>query len=243
LRPLPVRHRLSDAQQPPDFGQFVKANALFPLDQRGWLAAQPAEFRAWIADNGRWHHYSAGQVLYDAEDEPDAVYGLGGGALEITLPLVGDEPVVVHRAEPGFWIGESALLARARRGISVAVATESRVFRVPSGAVRRLVAEQPDAWEAFYQLSHINAMTAVRLLAEVLSLRPRARLARMILRLADEDDRVVVRQDDLARLLGMTRSSLQRALASLIEAGAVAPGYGHLDVRERARLEEISRES
>ncbi len=182
-------------------------------------------------------------MLYDAEDEPDAAYGLGCGALEVTLPLVGEEPVVVHRAEPGFWIGESALLARTRRGISVAAATEARVFRVPAGAVRRLVAEQPGAWEAFYQLSHINAMTAVTLLAEVLALTPRARLARMVLRLADEDGRVAVRQDDLARLLGMTRSSLQRALASLVEVGAIAPGYGRLDMLDRERLEEIAHES
>jgi len=182
-------------------------------------------------------------VLYDAEDEPDAVYGRGGGALEVTLPLVGDEPVVVHRAEPGYWIGESALLARTRRGISVAAATEARVFRVPAGVVRRLVAEQPGAWEAFYQLSHINAMTAVTLLAEVLALTPRARLARVILRLADAEGRVAARQDDLARLLGMTRSSLQRALAGLVEAGAVAPGYGAIVVTDRARLERIARES
>jgi CRP-like cAMP-binding protein len=221
----------------------VKQNTIAPLDQRGWLAAQSAEFRAWIAENGRWHHYAAGQVLYDTDDEPDAVYGLGGGALEVTLPLVGDEPVVVHRAEPGYWIGESALLAGTRRGISVAAATEARVFRVPAGSVRRLLAEQPGAWEAFYQLSHINAMIAVTLLAEVLALTPRARLARMVLRLADEDGRVEVRQDDLARLLGMTRSSLQRALASLVEAGAIAPGYGRLDILDRDRLAEITHES
>jgi CRP-like cAMP-binding protein len=221
----------------------MKANSIAPLDERGWLATQPAELRAWIADHGRWRHYAAGQVLYDAEDEPDAVYGLGGGALEVTLPLVGDEPVVVHRAEPGYWIGESALLARTSRGISVAAATEARVFRVPAGAVRRLLAEQPRAWEAFYQLTHINAMTAVTLLAEVLALTPRARLARIVLRLEDEDSRVEVRQDDLARLLGMTRSSLQRALASLVETGAIAPGYGRLDILDRDRLAEIARES
>jgi CRP-like cAMP-binding protein len=83
----------------------------------------------------------------------------------------------------------------------------------------------------------------VTLLAEVLALTPRARLARIVLRLEDEDSRVEVRQDDLARLLGMTRSSLQRALASLVETGAIAPGYGRLDILDRDRLAEIARES
>jgi CRP-like cAMP-binding protein len=109
--------------------------------------------------------------------------------------------------------------------------------------MRTLVTEQPEAWEPFYQLSHANAMTAVNLLAEVLALTPRARLARIIRRHADEARVVKVRQEDLARLLGMTRSSLQRALAGLVEAGAIAPGYGQLVVLDRGRLEAISTES
>ena len=107
----------------------------------------------------------------------------------------------------------------------------------------RLVAERPEAWASFYALSHINATTAVTLLAEALSLSPRARLARMLLRLADADGRVVVRQEDLAHLIGMTRSSLQRALHALAEAGAIEAGYGYLAVRDRAALESVRDES
>jgi CRP-like cAMP-binding protein len=221
----------------------VKATALHPLDARGWLATQPPAFRNWIADNGRWHHYAARQVLYCADDEPDALYGLGEGALELTFPLVGDEPVAIHRAEPGFWIGESALLARSSRVISLAAATEARVFWVPAGRIRALVVERPETWRSFYELSHINASLAVTLLAEALALTPRARLARMLLRLADNDGRVVARQDELARLIGMTRSSLQRALHGLAETGAVASGYGCLVVRDRAALEAVRDEA
>jgi CRP/FNR family transcriptional regulator, cyclic AMP receptor protein len=75
---------------------------LAPLDERGWLAAQPNDFRDWIARAGRWRKYAAGHVLYDAGEPADALYGLCEGALNITLPLVGDEPVTIHRAEPGF---------------------------------------------------------------------------------------------------------------------------------------------
>ncbi len=214
-----------------------------PLDKMGWLPGQDAEFRAWIAENGRWRSYAAGEPVYDAGDVGDALYGLGAGSLDITFPLVGDEPVVLHRAEAGFWIGESAVLSGSARLLSLTAAREARLFRVPGARIRALVAERPAMLRPFYTLSHANTLLALTLLAEALALTPRARLARILLRLADAESRVTARQDELARLLGMTRSSLQRALGSLIEAGAVVPGYGSLEVRDRAWLAAISTEA
>lgn len=193
--------------------------------------------------NGRWQHYAAGQLIYDFGDDPDGLYGLGAGALTLTLPLVTDEPVMLHRAEPGFWLGESALLAHAPRAVALTAATDARVFRVPAARIRALVGGRPAAWRHFYELSHLNASLAVTLLGEVLALTPRARLARILLRHAGGDGRVVARQDELARLLGMTRSSLQRALAGLTEGGAVSGGYGRLVVHDRAALEALRDEA
>lgn len=217
--------------------------SIAPLDRIGWLAGQDPEFRDWIAENGRWRSYVAGQPIYDAGEAPDALYGLGAGALDITFPLIADEPVVLHRAEAGFWIGESAVLAEGKRLLSLAAAREARLLRVPGPRIRALVAERPETLRAFYALSHANTLLALTLLAEALALSPRARLARILLRLADSDGRVLARQEEMARLLGMTRSSLQRALASLTEAGAVGSGYGSLQLRDRAWLEAISAES
>ncbi len=221
----------------------MNGSKLAPLDGRGWLAGQSADFRAWVAGNGRWRVFGPGRVLYGAGEDPDGLYGLGSGALEVTFPLVGDEVVTVHRAEVGFWIGESALLARTTRLLSIEAAAEARVFFVPAAAIRALVADQPEQWQAFFELSHINVSTAVTLLAEALALSPRARVARVLLRLADAEGRVEVRQDELARLIGMTRSSLQRTLQNLSESAVLSRGYGCLLVLDRARLEAISMEA
>jgi CRP-like cAMP-binding protein len=216
---------------------------LSPLTERGWLAEQPADFQEWVGRSGRWRTYDARQVLYDAGDPPDALYGLAEGALEITLPLVGDEPVTIHRAEPGFWIGDAALLANGPRLVSIGAAAASRVFRVPAAAVREAVVRRPDYWHAFYHLSYINAGTAVTLLAEALALSPRARLARTILRLSEAGGAVQASQADLARLIGMTRSTLQRSLTELAEAGAIETGYRTLAVRDRTALERAARDA
>jgi CRP/FNR family transcriptional regulator, cyclic AMP receptor protein len=221
--------------------QFTETTAkrLGILARAGWLARQPADFQDVVARLGRWKTFEAGETIFLAGDEPDGLFGLGEGILEMTFPLIGEEPVVVHRAEPGFWIGEAAILMDQKRFITVSAATRARVFVIPSSSVRRIVEEKPRHWRSFYDQCLTNQMTTLTLLAEALSLSPRARVARILLRLARSDGSVPGSQEDLGRLLGMTRSSVRRALSSLIEVGAVTSGYGVLSIRDRTMLERL----
>jgi CRP/FNR family transcriptional regulator, cyclic AMP receptor protein len=209
------------------------------LARTGWLSRQPVEFQAVIARLGRWRDVKAGEILYLAGDEADWMFGLEDGILEITFPLVSDEPVAIHRAEPGFWTGETCLLPGKTRLISVAAATNARVFVIFGPNVRRMLEEEPRHWRAFYDLSLTSSLTAITLLAEALSLSPRARVARILLRLARPNGSVHGSQEDLARLLGMTRSSIRRALSSLIDEGALESGYGVLSILDRGLLERL----
>ena len=62
----------------------------------------------------------------------------------------------------------------------------------------------------------------------------------MLLRLADPGGEVHATQFDLARLLGVTRSSLQRALGHLHDDGSVRTGYRVIIVHDRAKLERYA---
>ena len=216
---------------------------LSPLTEIGWLASQPEALRTWAAGAGRWRSYEKGQLLYQAGDEPDALYGLAAGTLEIQIVQDGCEQITIHRAEPGFWIGESAILAKTTRSISVVAAAKARVFRIPAAAIRAVLGEMPQFWYSFFELSHINASRAVATLAEVFSQPPQARLARILLRLADADGRVHATQEDLSRLIGMRRSSLRRVLLDLVSAGAVTTGYRSIHITDRPRLQRLLAES
>jgi CRP-like cAMP-binding protein len=225
--------------------QSLPKNALNldPLDKIGWLSDQPQDFQRWVALNGRWRRYAEGQVLYLAGEEPDGLYGLARGVLEVSFPLSGDEPVAIHRSEPGFWIGEAAILAGETRMVSLTAATESLVFFLPVGPLRRLIEAEPRYWQPLYEQSNRNTRNAVTLLAESLSLSPRARLARLLLRVADERGEVPGSQEGLGRLVGMTRSSMRRSLASLTEAGAIRCGYGKISIVDNALLARLSSEA
>lgn len=209
------------------------------LARVGWLSQQNAEFQERMAAAGKWVSLARDQVLYDVGDAPDAVFGLAEGLLDVAIPVSEDEMVTLHRAATGFWIGDSALLADKTRGVSVRAAAPCRIFRLPADALRRNLAAHPEDWACFFRLSHMNVMLTITALAEVITLSPRARFARLLLRLADADGLVHASQDDLGNMVGMSRSTFRRTFASLIAAGVVETEYGGLRILNRATLEAL----
>lgn len=145
------------------------------LSDIGWMSEQPVEFQERMAGLGRWISVSRGSLVYAVGDEADAIFGLGEGMLDVGIPISEDQEVVVHRALPGFWVGDSALLATSLRTISLYAAADCRLFKLPAAAVHRSLKEYPEDWMCFYRLSHINVTLSLRTLAEIISLPPRVR--------------------------------------------------------------------
>lgn len=212
-------------------------DSLLKLAANGWLAEQPLEFQERLVRIGRWVSITRGSVLYAVGDEADAIYGLGEGMLDVAIPVSDDQEVVAHRAMPGFWIGDSALLAGSRRTISVHAAADCRVFKLPAPAVHRSLREHPEDWMCFYRLSHLNVTLSMRALAEIISLPPRVRFARALLRLTASGDTVRLTQEELGRMVGMSRAGFRRSFAALIEQGIVHVEYGGIRITDRAALE------
>lgn len=213
------------------------AGSLGNLGGIGWLAEQPEAFQLRMARLGRWVNVSRGSVVYAAGDDADAIFGLGEGALDVAIPVTPDQEVIIHRAAPGFWVGDAALLAATPRTISVYAASESRLFKLPAASVHRSLKEHPEDWFCFYRLSHRNVTLSLQALAEVISLPPRTRFARALLRLTASGDTVRLTQEELGRMVGMSRAGFRRSFAALIEQGIVDVEYGGIRIRDRAALE------
>ncbi len=217
--------------------RVTSAEILGILSTTGWLSEQPEDFQARIARAGRWTRVSKGARLYYAGEEAKAMFGLGDGLLDVSIPISPSEEVVVHRAPPGFWIGDGALLSGIPRTVSVEAAVDCRVFAVPIDAIRRILTAHPEDWMYLHRLSSRNGTLATRVLAETLALPPRARFARLLLRIATPDGSVRLTQEELGRMAGMSRAAFRRAFASLIDAGVVKTGYGGVQICDPAALE------
>jgi CRP-like cAMP-binding protein len=66
-----------------------------------------------------------------------------------------------------------------------------------------------------------------------------AQLASVLLRQADDRGRVTLSQAQLAALLGVQRTSVQRVLKSLDDAGLVEVGYRRIELVDRGGLASL----
>lgn len=206
----------------------------------GWLADEPAEIRARLAALGRWVALRRGTAVFEAGDEPIAIYGIDRGALDICVPLAHGEEVLIHRAPPGFWIGDGAILTGLKRVLSVRAASDSRVFAIPEGALRRNLERFPEDWVALHRLSARNAALAATALAQTIALPPAQRFACLLLRCVSPDGMVRATQEELGRMAGMSRVAFRRAFRELIAESVVLTEYGSIRILDRARLEAIA---
>jgi CRP-like cAMP-binding protein len=207
------------------------------LSKTGWLAEQPADFQERILALGGWRTLRAGQSLYEVGDASNGVFGLETGLVDISIPISDDEMVTLHRAGPGLWAGDSALFAGMPRVVSVTAHTDSLVFVIPAQALKRHIAERPADLLHFYKLNHRNFELALRALADVIALPPRARFARLLLRLASGDGVIRATQTELGKLAGMSRAAFRRAFSELLAAGIVKTEYGKVRITDRTALE------
>lgn len=211
--------------------------ALKTLATQGWLAAQPLPFQKRMAQLGRWVGVRRGNVVYAVGDAADAIYGLGEGLLDVALVVSEEREVVIHRATPGFWVGDSALLAGSTRTVTISAASDAQLFKLPGPAVLKSLERHPEDWISFYRLSHANVTTSLQALGEVISLPPRARFARALLRLTSASGTVHLTQEELGRMVGMSRAGFRRAFSALIERGIVEVQYGGIRICDRPALE------
>ncbi|WP_261196354.1 Crp/Fnr family transcriptional regulator [Pseudoruegeria sp. SHC-113] len=207
------------------------------LSRKGWLAEQPEDFRARMLALAHWRNYPAGSDLYQVGDEVNAVFGLEQGLADVSIPISSDEMVNIHRAQPGFWIGDSALIAQTERGISFLAHTDCLCLVIPARRLSRHLDENPRDLVHFFKLNHANVMLSLQVLSETIALPPRARFARMLLRLRDEAGVVHATQAELGAMAGMSRAAFRRAFLGLSETNIVRTEYGAVRILDLDALQ------
>jgi CRP/FNR family cyclic AMP-dependent transcriptional regulator len=219
----------------------VAVSAQNILSKTGWFSEQPADFQDRMKAIARWRKFRAGENLYETGDDPGAVFGLEDGLLDVAIPLSTDEMVNIWRAQPGFWFGDSALLADKPRGISITAFVDCMVLVIPGPALRRHLSQMPQDFGYFYRLSHRNVMLTLQVLAEVLAMSPRERFARLLLRFASQEGVVHMTQTEIGALSGMSRAAFRRSFSDLIKNGVVKTEYGVLRILDRGALEKVAK--
>ncbi|MBO9444997.1 Crp/Fnr family transcriptional regulator [Ruegeria sp. R14_0] len=206
----------------------------------GWFGARGARFQSDLLACAIERTFEAEESLYLYGDLANGVYAVLEGAVQITAPADDGQEFVVHRQGGGFWIGDLALFAEARRLVSVVATQTTRTLFFPSPRLDRLVDDNPDYIRDFYALSHENMQTALRIMANLAVTGTEKRLVLRLLHLdegtAKSDGWIVISQEELAAMVAVSQPTLHRNLHRLADAGLIELGYGRVRLKDRRQL-------
>ena len=137
---LPMARRI-DARAAVRAGELAPRVAL--LERLGIFEAATAAQLEALAAAGTEEHMLAGTVVIRQGDEPDDLFVLVDGEVDVTVDEGGASPRVVARLAVGDYFGEIGLLEKRPRTATVTAVSHSSVFRIPGEDFLRIINEGP----------------------------------------------------------------------------------------------------
>ena len=219
------------------------------LREGAWFKALPEPLQLELVRRSTVRSYRRGQWVTRVGSRLDGLYGLLEGRLWVVRPVGEDGEDLIHVAEPGFWIGEYSLFSGDAAMVGTRATTATRVLVLPRREFEAMVEAEPRWYRPLVDLVVQRLPLLVRQLSDTRSLPPeerlRGRLADLVeLRRAERFGvgPVVLRlsQEELARIVGVSRQTLNPLLAELRDEGLVEIGFRSLRIPDPARLCETA---
>jgi CRP/FNR family transcriptional regulator, cyclic AMP receptor protein len=172
-------------------------------------------------------------------------FGLVSGSLNISFPRNDGEDYTLHRAGPGFWVGDLALFSKGPRLVSTRAAEPTQMVQLPVKDLARLVRDDPHLYADFYALTYENFQTALRIITNLAIPSTDKRVAdRLLLEMemrGEAEDWIALSQPELAKLVAISLPTLQRVMRRFASAGLVTIGYARIQVMDRDALLRLCR--
>lgn len=183
---------------------------------------------------------------------PDALFCVEQGLIRLSVAAANGREAVLATLQPGMWFAEISAILGVPRLHEASAIEETRLLVVPEEALRALLAKHPQYAAEFLELVcwRYKAMMG-RITSSILLPLP-IRLARQLMHGAARTKAgrtgiatVELRssQEDLARMLGVSRQGVNRQLKEWEAQGIIRLQYGRVVVIDPARLAVLATES
>jgi CRP-like cAMP-binding protein len=218
---------------------------------RGVLAAIPllsglaeADMQR-IAQCARTQRVSAGQVIIERGDPPEALFAVATGKLKVVAPRSEGRDATLHILGPGDVFGEVALFHAHGRTARVTAIEESVLLVVDRRDFMDLLARSNELSTRMLSLMASRLSSTIAHFDMTTSLDVPARLARKLLLLVEDfgvsdGKRIVLSlklsQSELGDLVDSSRQTVNRELRRWHDEGIVTTEEGSLVVLDLARL-------
>lgn len=209
-----------------------------------WFRSIPEAFQDALLAHGRLRNLGAGEHLFMADSSGSGLYCVLNGSISVqSRDRDGAAPVLIVLG-PGHWFGELAMLDDHERTHDAVAMEASQVWQVQQAAIEAWLDAHPRHWRDVARLLAGKLRVALEVIDSELRGTMTARVAKRLRMLslgwgwrdASPSPRLVLSQDVLARMLGGSRSSVNKALQALQDSGAVRLSYGAIEIVDVQRL-------
>lgn len=185
---------------------------------------------------------SQGTVLFQAGSECRGFVVVHSGTVRVSLTGENGREIVLYRVSPGDICLQTfgALVQGLPYSAEGVAETDLRIEIIPPAEFQRRVATD-EAFRAqlFAAVAH-RFHDLERLVEDVAMTGIPARLARALLRLADEEGMVAATQEQLATEIGSAREVVSRHLSAFARSGLIESGRGAIRLVARGGLEALA---
>lgn len=212
--------------------EWALLSGLLPQERERVLAA------------GRRRRFAAGEIVFHEGDLADAFHLLMSGRVAVRVATPNGDQALLTVMVPGDAFGELALLGGGgRRAATISALEPTETLAVGRAEFDRLREQNPSVDTMLLAALSAQVARLSEQLLEVLFVPARARILRRLLTLTGQSDGTVVRltQEDLARMSGTTRSTVNEVLREAERMGAIHIGRGRIEVVDRRWLQHRSR--
>lgn len=219
--------------------------ALKVLRETEWLQGYSEQLIESLVSEGRLVHLDTGQWAQAVGDDRSGLFMLVAGALKTYYAPLGDRVIMVGFSKPGSVLGHATRYSGGPRLVTAVCAQPSIMLEISETALDRVAAQSPEIWRAIAGFAYDNMRSALRLAAEVISLRPRERLAARLLAITPDDEAAQIRsirvsQELLGEMIGVTRKTVNQHLSAFERDGLIRVGYGKIELCDLKRLKSIA---
>jgi CRP-like cAMP-binding protein len=183
--------------------------------------------------------YSDGALIHNRGDEKPGLSIVRSGLVRVGMIREDGTFVITSLLGAGQSFGEFTLFADLPRTHDIVAQGETEVWQLPGARFSRLCETQPELMEALLKTALVRSHVLLEMIEAMRSLPVLERVAKILVILVTttgESSHFYTRQSDLAVTLGLSRTTLSKALTQLEADGLVARGYGQISLPDRDRL-------
>ena len=209
-----------------------------------WFRSIPDHFQDALLAHGALRGLRPGEHLFMADSQGTGLYCVLNGSISVqSRDRDGAAPVLIVLG-PGHWFGELAMLDQNERTHDAVALDACQVWHVQQAAIEVWLDAHPRQWRDVARLLAGKLRVAFAVIDGELRGTMTTRVAKRLRMLshgwgwqdASPAQRLMLSQEVLARMLGGSRSSINKALQELQDRGAVRLSYGAIEIVDLKRL-------